>query len=154
MKASMHGLDAAAPFISADAEINCNLASEWSELCVCGWGWRVPLWGKAFPNQDLQLKQHLAFPNDLAKLICIALQSIQQGWLSTQIPPEKSALGSGSLQWGWGLGEKELIVIHIWYGVMFLTDLQMLSRCHDRDREKKYADLSKSLPGCGVTIAT
>lgn len=102
---AQHGLDAwalAAPFISADAEINCNLASEWSELCVCGWGWRVPLWRKAFPNQDLQLKQHLAFPNDLAKLICIALQSIQQGWLSTQIPPEKSALGSGSLQQGWG----------------------------------------------------
>lgn len=25
---AQHGLDAAAPFISADAEINCNLASE------------------------------------------------------------------------------------------------------------------------------
>lgn len=27
-------------------------------------------------------------------------------------------------------------------------------RCHERNRENKYADTSKSLPGCGVTIAT
>lgn len=51
----------------------------------------MPLWMKSFPNQDLHLKQHLAFPNGLAKLVCIALQTIQQGQLFTQIPPDKSA---------------------------------------------------------------